>query len=242
MKGLGLDSTKGIFKLLQVLNVNLSTVSEIDLSYNLFTTLDDSFIQVIEAAEDLRTLLLNHNKLENLPNNFLVHHPNLETLDLRENNLKTLPNNFLSEAPNLDHLWLCCNRLESLPEPFFLNKSPMLRLLDIGCNYVKWLPLPINLLSQLERLGLYHNQLTELPKPLFEIAPKLARVILDENPLPFNSVSRLPAAAQMAVFEGCKDWKTISADPAVQSWLEKEMDSTHPALKAMAGKRAFSPE
>jgi len=116
---------------LRVIPINIlndKSITSIDLSYNLLTSLPDDFGIILSNLPKLRYLNLNNNQLKSLPHmcgfgQGLLNLPSLEKLTLVNNSLTSLPDGF-GRAPNLpklESLFLSYNKLTSLPDGFGQN-------------------------------------------------------------------------------------------------------------------------
>ena len=104
-------------------------------------------------------------RLTSLPNN-IRNLENLKSLILNNNSLNELPES-IGELGNLQVLSLNYNRLTRLPES--IGELGNLRELNLVDNQLTELPESIGKLGNLWKLNLNHNQLTELPESLMEL-------------------------------------------------------------------------
>ncbi|MEQ2209867.1 hypothetical protein XENOCAPTIV_005005 [Xenoophorus captivus] len=92
-----------------------------------------SFIYISgKQASALQRVYLDHNRLRELPKQFLAGQPSLTEVDLSENLLQELPQGFLQDSDSLQRLDLQGNQLHSLPDDLF--QIPSLQRLDLDGN------------------------------------------------------------------------------------------------------------
>jgi Leucine-rich repeat (LRR) protein len=143
----------------------------------------------------LLNLQLQLNQLQQLPANFLNNCPQFRNLDLSHNQLQQLPANFLNNCPQLQKLRLHKNQLQQLPGNF-LNNAP--QLLELSLNENQFQELPARFLNNcllLQALHLNKNQLQQLPEKFLDNAPQLQKLTLNENQLrelPANFLNNCP--------------------------------------------------
>lgn len=140
------------------------------------------------AAENLRFLDLNSNRLRTLNENSFVG-TKIEFLDLNFNDFETLDPAWLQPInETLTILEMMTNEMTSLPNAAFGNLRT-LRSLNIGVNFFTSLPDDtFRGLSNLEILFLHGNQLTELRPAWFSSMWSLRELRME-----FNLVTSLPA-------------------------------------------------
>ncbi len=116
--------------------------------------------------------------LASLPDDFLVHTPQLRSLYLGTN-IQFLPEEFLSHTPKLTHLWLTLWALEALPSSF-LAHVPQLQHLEL--DHTDGMP------------GRAVYPLRSLPKHFLENAPNLTYLnlwpVVQVSDLPMNFLAR----------------------------------------------------
>ena len=174
----------------------LSSLRELDLSYNQLTSLPAEIWQLTA----LQVLALNDNQLTSVPaeigqltwlerlwlnNNQLTSVPaeigqltSLERLSLYDNQLTSLPAE-IWQLTSLEELRLSYNKLTSLPPEIWQLTS--LRVLSLNDNPLTNLPAEIGQLTSLEELYLMGNKLTTLPAAIRELRAAGCRVRTDAN-------------------------------------------------------------
>ncbi|CAJ1072811.1 uncharacterized protein si:ch211-106k21.5 [Xyrichtys novacula] len=85
-----------------------------------------------KEASTLQRVYLDHNRLKELPKDFLSSQPHLVEVNLSENLIQKLPEGFLKDSKNLLRLYLQRNQLQSLPAS--LLQKPNLQTLDLYGN------------------------------------------------------------------------------------------------------------
>ncbi|GJM32133.1 MAG: hypothetical protein DHS20C18_11340 [Saprospiraceae bacterium] len=187
---------------------HLQQLKELNLEGNQIKRLPRS----MEKCRQLEVCRLSKNRLTSLPD-MMESWSNLNILDVRENRLKSLPQT-LQNCPTLQRLLVAKNRCKTIPN--FISGFSWLKVLDFshngiekinkqlaGCLALDQLDLSNNSLShlpdldkmsQLERLNLAGNQLTELPTlPTRLKYLDLSRNRLSQWPNALTHLSRLRA-------------------------------------------------
>lgn len=162
-----------------------SSTKTLDLSYLMLDTqlLNDHFINT-KNPENVDTLLLHQNRLNNIPQT-IIRFTNLNSLDISNCGLHRLPD-FLGDCP-LTCLVAKHNNLtnDSLPKNF--QNLSRLRELNLSGNRLTDFPLQILDLTEIKYLYLGGNQITEISKDIW----KLQRYIFQFICLRFNLDPRL---------------------------------------------------
>ncbi|XP_060901081.1 leucine-rich repeat-containing protein 26 isoform X1 [Labrus mixtus] len=81
-------------------------------------------------TSSLQKVYLGHNKLKDLPREFLANQPHLTKLDLSGNLIRQLPEGFLQNSENLQKLYLQGNQLHHLPGSVLQKPSLQTLVLD----------------------------------------------------------------------------------------------------------------
>ncbi|XP_041658222.1 uncharacterized protein si:ch211-106k21.5 [Cheilinus undulatus] len=107
---------------------NETNIQTLDLSSCNITSLDITGTK----TSTFQKVYLGHNKLKELPREFLANQPNLIELDLSWNLIQELPEGFLKDSENLQKLYLQENQLYILPGSVL--QKPSLTVLDVDGN------------------------------------------------------------------------------------------------------------
>ncbi|XP_054720765.1 PH domain leucine-rich repeat-containing protein phosphatase 1-like [Uloborus diversus] len=144
-------------------------------SHNQITSLPKQLF----ASSSLRNLQVTHNLLNDLPEMLTPCH--IRTLCLQYNKIQSLPDNFFLALPCLEVLNLSYNCLSCLPQSYGTNKN--LRRIILTGNQVKNLNDLSSLLSSsaVETLHLAYNGIQELPTEFFSNVPALVSLSLSGN-------------------------------------------------------------
>lgn len=126
---------------------------------------------------DLRSLMLSHNKLTQLPKS-IEKCTSLEFLNLSNNNIGEMAEE-LGDLESLRCLYLQKNALTALPES--IGSLSKLETLEVKENRLVNVPESAGNLQNLQQLGLSSNQLKYLPEELGALC-RLSRLDLDNNP------------------------------------------------------------
>ena len=132
----------------------------------------------LELLVDLKTLSLNNNELNFLPNS-LQKLKNLQCIDVSGNNLYNLPD-WIGSLNNLKEIILSDNLLTSLPKSLISLK--FLKLLHINNNAFNDLPEWFGELQQLENLDISENKITIWPDSMGKLK-NLKFMVLTGNDL-----------------------------------------------------------
>ncbi|GBM04389.1 Protein toll [Araneus ventricosus] len=134
-------------------------------------------------SSSLKTLSLNKNNIESLPESLFSNFSQLKSLSLSDNRLRSLPESIFRDMTNLLTLEISNNLLESLPESVFHNLI-LLENLFLSKNKLRVLPDGIfRNLSNLVGLDLSYNNLTQLPDNIFNGLTNLIHIRLRGNKL-----------------------------------------------------------
>jgi Leucine-rich repeat (LRR) protein len=163
---------------------NIKTVKKLLLDENKLANLPkDTFA----GFSNLEHLNLNSNKLISLPENIFTSLSQLKVLRLDNNKLNTLPVGVFKKLNKLVGLWIKNNQLQMLQADTFANLK-MLQELWLENNQLKTLPNGVfNGLNKLMFLQLQNNKLETLPEKIFKGLDELR--ILN---LSYNNLTNLP--------------------------------------------------
>ncbi|XP_034558019.1 trophoblast glycoprotein [Notolabrus celidotus] len=107
---------------------NETNIQTLDLSHCNISSLNITG----EEALPLQKVYLGHNRLKELPKDFLASQPRLALVDLSSNLIQELPDGFLKDSESLQKLYLQGNQLQVLPGSVL--QKPNLRTLDLDWN------------------------------------------------------------------------------------------------------------
>ncbi|XP_072013590.1 uncharacterized protein [Amphiura filiformis] len=173
---------------------HLISLVELDLRNNTISNIEQGSFKYLVRLEKL---YLNYNRLKHLPDPFLYANQ-LTILELGANDLHELPLVLVAQAPtryDKDYtvypnteptILLTYNKLKTIPQGW-LNSPFMAKTwkrIDLGHNQITSLPKDIfeTVRSQLEILYLHNNSLTTLPDGIFNNFPYDVTILLDGNP------------------------------------------------------------
>jgi Leucine-rich repeat (LRR) protein len=157
----------------------------LDLSYNELTYLyPESFIY----HPQLREVDFAHNKFSFFPTQFIRGLKYLKSLKLNNNLIKTIDDGDFANLPMLTELDLCHNELVTVSETAFQN-STQLQMINLSHNQIAMLKTDTFLGVIRLLLDLSHNNLTDMPRGIFE-RPKVMK--LEKLDLSHNKFSRIP--------------------------------------------------
>ncbi|MHA1729625.1 MAG: leucine-rich repeat domain-containing protein [Promethearchaeota archaeon] len=194
---------------------NLTSLEELNLSWNKLSSLPESFgnlksLRILHLYKNnLRTLPASFGSLHNLQNlylsqNQLTHLPetignlkNLQELDLQNNKITSLPGSF-GNLLLLQRLSLAQNKIKILPE---LDQLFYLENFSIRENELKLLHDSFSKLVSLHELDLSYNELTSLPEKFGEI------IVLIKLDVRNNKLIKLPKS-----FALLKSLKSLNFD------------------------------
>lgn len=133
---------------------------------------------LMRECKHVKVLMLNNNKIRELPEWFATTFAEAKEVYLAGNLLQTLANNW-NKMQSLEKLDLSFNKLEFFPEA--INQvSKTLQELSLNNNILMSVPSAIESLTKLTYLDLSNNQLMTLPDVLHKL-PLLQEVKFDDN-------------------------------------------------------------
>ncbi|BFG27675.1 hypothetical protein CerSpe_139490 [Prunus speciosa] len=150
---------------------NLSKVERASLMRSQFKALTEK-----PRFHKLSTLLLKHNPISHLDDDFFCNMPNLKVLNLSHTNISTLPKSASSYLTKLRALLLrgCCH-LTSMPS---LDNSEELLVLDLSDTHITELPHGMKKLTKLIRLDLSRTNVGEFQAELVRELKNLEELYL----------------------------------------------------------------
>ncbi|XVF83872.1 hypothetical protein PTKIN_Ptkin16aG0528300 [Pterospermum kingtungense] len=148
--------------------------------------------------EHLTTLLFTYNRLENIPESFFNHMPNLKILDLSGNERITMLPESIFNLEKLTALSLYgCEKLHYLPS---LLKLKALKKLDLGKTSIKEIPQGLEMLVNLRYLNLGDTHyLKEIPNGLLSKLCRLQHLVIHPASTRAEEMRELN---KLEVFEG----------------------------------------
>ncbi|MPQ44280.1 LPXTG cell wall anchor domain-containing protein [Clostridium tarantellae] len=117
----------------------------------------------------LKSISLNYNYLNKLPDNIFNNLDLLESLYLDNNNLRKLPNS-MENLNNITYLCLGKNNLEFIPE--YIGKLEKLKNLELQHNNINKIPSSFYNLKNLTKFNIEDNEILDIPKNIDEIFEK----------------------------------------------------------------------
>lgn len=176
-------------------------------NYILGHKMDPDFPETpFQRCKKVTWLVLDYNRLQEVPQDFLEGLESLKTFDMASNQLAHLPARIFESVPTLAHLDLEFNQLKELDENVFLGLTN-LWYLSLRGNHLVTLPAKLFPNSpNLFHVNLGNNRLTSLPDQLIHTLAKLRFLTLDGNQLshiPPNFFDGLHRLRWISVKENC---------------------------------------
>ncbi|XP_075994234.1 transforming growth factor beta activator LRRC33 [Genypterus blacodes] len=138
-------------------------------------------------VDDLEELQLNHNHIQTLQDDSILHYPSLRTLSLVRNNLERIESNTFQDSKMLENLNLAENSLhvDYQESSHALKKLPLLKALDLSENKLDddMAAVLLQNMTSLEYLNLSGNLLSRLDESSFENLHQLKELDLQRNTL-----------------------------------------------------------
>lgn len=159
---------------------NLKSLTHLDLSNNLISSIDEYALQYLSS---LKSLNISNNALAFLPHGLFMNNHVLTELYLEGNCLQTVPFHALAPLKYLYKLDLSKNRINEIQDDIFvLNRQ--INSIQLGGNLITRVSTrTFSYLYDLKSLNLVNNSLTELPRNLFKDLSKLEHLNLASNSL-----------------------------------------------------------
>ncbi|MBW4464489.1 MAG: leucine-rich repeat domain-containing protein [Pegethrix bostrychoides GSE-TBD4-15B] len=152
--------------------VNLTNLTELDLSSNRITQIPDS----ISRLSNLTKLYLWGNQLTEIPDS-ITQLSNLTELHLGGNQITQIPDS-ITQLSKLRVLYLWGNQITQIPDS--ITQLFNLKLLVLWGNQITQIPDSITQLSKLRVLYLGRNQITQIPDSITQLF-NLTELYLDNN-------------------------------------------------------------
>ncbi|XP_067941065.1 malignant fibrous histiocytoma-amplified sequence 1 homolog [Watersipora subatra] len=168
----------GLLQSLPEVVTKLTSLEELDLSYNQINWLPDR----LDTMESLRKLILSGNHLREVPENITAL-SSLEELDLSDNQISQLPEK-LSTMRSLRRLLLSGNLFRDVPD--FITAMSSLEELNLSVCQIRQLPEKLDTMMSLRKLDLSFNPFGEVPEAI------AAMSLLEELDLQDCQIKQLP--------------------------------------------------
>lgn len=159
-------------------DVGNSTITELDLSKNQITTIEDSTFASFRSLNHLR---LSYNKISEISPGVLIGLENLQVLEISHNDIRTISHLVFETTPKLQELKLQYNYLYQLPEDLF-RFVPNLQKLDLEDTGLVSLPTRLFMSTPyLRRISLANNAFENVPEEALAQASHLETLDLSGN-------------------------------------------------------------
>ncbi|XP_041969971.1 leucine-rich repeat and immunoglobulin-like domain-containing nogo receptor-interacting protein 3 [Aricia agestis] len=133
---------------------NLEELRELNLSYNNFLNISQD---ALKNLSKLKWLNMGGNRLKVMPSLLFQYNEYLETIYLDHTDIAVIQNTNFKGLKNLKQLFIRSNEWLKEIEPFVFQDVPTITHLDISSNALTFLPLSLNMLTQLEELRIHGN-------------------------------------------------------------------------------------
>lgn len=168
------DAFRGTPKL-EVIEISNSTISQLatDLLHNM---------------TNLQIVMLQHNRLEELPTKLFSGAPGLHTINFYNNHITILQEGLFNDLKSLKTLNISKNRLEKLISGLFSDNS-LMESLDFSENLLSEIETKaFTSMQTLKMLNLGHNRLRKLPPFVFKDCHSLEKLELNNNFLSHSGI------------------------------------------------------
>lgn len=150
----------------------------IEMSANIKNLTGETF----SAAQDLNTIQLVGNQIEEILRDTFVGASNLRIIGLASNKIQNIEDGAFNGLEHLSHLHCSRNGLRIIRNGTFVG-APNLRRIELGHNQIETIETNALQLPYLDYIDLGHNNLKALAADIFNIAPMLKALILNDNEL-----------------------------------------------------------
>jgi Leucine-rich repeat (LRR) protein len=158
----------------------LSNLFFLEVSYNEVTEVNEG---TFDDCVELRSLVLERNRLPMLPAKLLWKLAKLDKVDLYANEITSLDLDTFKNNKQLTSIDLSYNRLTTLP-PGIFDSLPLLKNLRLNVNklstiHSEW----FRNCPELSRLLFAKNKISEIPVDVFDNSPNLTYIEFSNNPI-----------------------------------------------------------
>lgn len=131
-------------------------------------------------ADNLNTIQLNDNQIVEIPQNAFIGAAKLRIIALPANKIENIEDGAFNGLTNLTHLYLTRNKLRIIRNGTFAGTLKLKRI-ELDRNQIDTIESNAFHLSSLEYIDLGHNRLKTLAADIFNAAPILKTLILNDN-------------------------------------------------------------
>lgn len=161
-----------------IFSVYFLNLHRIEMSANIKNLTAETFSMAI----DLNTIQLSGNHIESIPRDAFVGASNVRIIGLASNKIQNIEDGAFNGLGHLSHLHCSRNGLRIIRNGTF-GGAPKLRRIELGHNQIETIETNALQLPHLELIDLGHNNLKALTADMFNIAPVLKTLILNDNEL-----------------------------------------------------------
>lgn len=161
----------------------LTSLEYLNISRNVF--LSGFPIDLLHKLQDLKTLDLDHCRLQRLSPDFLSKSLKIEHFSASHNEITDIPNTAFANLYNLTMLDLSYNRIDNIRAGAFVNVMNIKKLLLNGNSLTSFKGEFFNTGTSLEILDISQNRISYLFPSSFRIHPRLKEIRASKNKLSF---------------------------------------------------------